>query len=424
MALSKLTTMKNQCANRTVTFCASLGLSISSLNEYANWVGKIPGPLAKSMFNNSYNLNLLMSGCMAIVACIACGPADAQVTTGSNTQWLRGKALQESKLLPVSVSWTNSPLRDQLYQFAQQRKRAIFLDRRVDPTLQQTSQLLRLTTEQIVWKTAEANGLGVARVGNLLYVGPKDTAARLPFVIKAVEKQARKLDKATRNRWNARRELRWPAATSTKEITAWFSTSLGVKFSSDVAFDVLPETDWPQLSAAEQVSIFLACFDAAIVIEEKGNAAKLVAFPKIESGTMKINLRSQGKFDLKAAQRQFDDLKIRKSGKSLTVSGAVTSIAKLESWLVSRQQVKSDGDLTGVFDVNQTGRRRDFLKSLANQTDRKLVFDGEAPQILQDRITLNLKGVSLETLIEKCLEGTGLRYELDSNSVKIIAASQ
>ncbi len=370
------------------------------------------------MFKLIPNLCSFASGCIAIVACISCAPANAQVTVGSAVDWQSGKVLIQNRLLPVSVSWADSPLRRQLNQFAAERRRAIFIDRRVDPTMKQTFQFLEKTTEQIVWKTAEENGLGVAQIGDLLYIGPKESAASLPVVIQKVRKSLSKIDRAIRNRWTAKSEIRWPDATTTMQISDWFEQSQGITFVDKVPLDVWPEADWPKLSTIEQVSLFLVGFDLTLDVESDGVSTKLKPFPEVDSGTIKFSLPRKVSLDLESAARNFKDLKIKRAGKTLAVSGPVASISNFQSWMVSQQTANSDRT-ERTFTLNSTARRGDILATVAQQTGRKLVLDGDLSLALEDRITLQLKNARLEQLLNECLAGSGLGYELGKKMLRI-----
>jgi hypothetical protein len=364
------------------------------------------------------NLISFASGCIAIVACISCTQANAQVTDGSAINWQSGKVLIKNRLLPVSVSWADSPLHKQLTQFAKERQRAIFIDRRVDPTIKQTFQFLEKTTEQIVWTTADENDLGVAQIGNLLYIGPKESAATLPMVIQNAKKSLSKIDKATRKTWIAKKEIRWPKATTSIQISEWFEQSYGIKFVDKVPLDVWPEADWPKLSTTEQLSLFLVGFDLTFAVNPDGSTVDLKPFPKVDSGTLKFSLPREVKLDLKTAAREFNALKIKRAGKTLAVSGPVTSIADFQAWLVSQQIVNSDRT-ERTFTLNSTARRGDILATVAQQTGRKLVLDGDLSLALTDRITLKLKNAGLEQLLSECLEGSGLSYELREKTLRI-----
>lgn len=372
------------------------------------------------MRQRTSKLIALMSGCAAIITYAVCIPAMAQVQSGSETQWLTGKALQQSSRLPVSVSWTETPIRTQLESISKQQQRSVFLDRRVDPTRVLSLSMRDLTVEQIVWQTAQADGLGVTRVGNLLYVGPTNSAARLSQVIDDLKKQVSKLPEPEKSKWIRRSEIRWSPGTSTQEFANWFEQTQAIKFNTAVPNDVWTSGDWPSLSLLEQVSLFLVGFDRSFKVDSTGKV-ELLPFPKIETSKLKIRVLRDSKFDLNEAKTNFKDLKIRQSGKTVSLAGPVDSIAKFEAWQVEQQKTIGGKLVTRTFDLNTTAKRGDILATLAAQTGRKLVLQGNAAESLAPRIKIDLKKASLETLIIKCLEGTGLGHQLSDSEITVFS---
>lgn len=377
-------------------------------------------------------LQKLITGCVALVVCTTCScgfsqlaspnepdvpSPKVQITMGSATDWLEGKALEKARLLPVSVAWTESPLRDQLMQFGIQRRRPIFVDRRVDPTLKQTLQMFESTTDQVVWRTAAANDLGVARIGNLLYVGPKSSASRLPFLIAATEKNLSKLGKDVRRKWNRKSDILWPDATTTMEVASWFESNHRIKFRDPIPFDVWPASDWPKLTLLEQMSLVMVGFDLAVEIDKDGHTISLVNFPDIETGSKKFKTKDVT-FEFDKAKTKFGGLRFAKSGSTVTVKGNVEQIAELDGWIVDQQKVVQGKEKT--FDLNMENvRRGDILSSAVQLTGHELQLVGRANELLAQPINVNLEKATLESLIEVCLEGTGLKYTLSNSTLTI-----
>ena len=345
-----------------------------------------------------------------------CIPVSAQVSTGSTTNWHRGKDLQKSSRLPLSVTWSDTPIRQQLDALSQQQRRSMFLDRRVDPTQLISLTVRDSTTEQVAWKAADEAGLGVARVGDLLYFGPKDSATRLPFVIEALKKQ---IPKQQRSKWEGRSELRWRTATNTTEFATWFEQVHGIKFDGDIPYDVWPQGDWPSLSLLEQVSLLLVGFDRSFQISDDGASVKLIPLPQLKSAKIKIRIARDAKLNIDEAKATFTDLKIAGSGKTVAVTGPVESLAAFKAWQVNNQTVLRGEKVIRTFDLDTTAKRGDILATVAAQTGRELVLQGRASQSLVNRITLKVQKVSLEDLIAKCLEGTDLTWQLSDSKLTI-----
>ncbi len=339
----------------------------------------------------------------------------AQVTMGSSTQWLQGRQLAKNQAAPVSASWTQSPIREQLSQFSIQRKRPIFLDRRVDPTTQLTLQFSNQTTDQIAWATASSQGLGVVRVGDLLYVGPKESAARLPWVIKRVRKS---LSSKDRKFWNSKTELRWEQATTTLQIANWFK-SKGVNFHEAIPHDVWPAGDWPRLTLLEQMSLFLIGFDTDFEIAADGRTVKLLALKRIKDQTIKIRSPRDGSVDPAEIAQKISTLKVRRGGKMVSITGDVVSLLEFDALMVSAQNASVVPATEKTLTMTAEGRRRDILAEIAKQTGRELILSDIAARSLDEKIRVKLERATLEATLDACIDGSPLAYQADDKSLRI-----
>lgn len=388
---------------------------ISSLNEYANWEGVGQRMrVAKFRIRRSVS-QIAMLVCAASVVWAGCQDAFGQVSKGSSTPWLQGRQLIKNQAVPVSVSWTQSPIRKQLSQFAITRKHAIFLDRRIDPTTLLTLQFLNQTTEQVVWATAKAQGLGVVRVGDLLYVGPKQSAASLPWMIKRVLKS---LPSKDRKFWNSKSEMQWSQATSTPQIAAWFE-SQGVKFPQSIPHDVWSSTDWPRLTRLEQLSLVLIGFDTSFEIAADGRTVIFIGAQAIEDQAIRVRMPRDSKVDPLLIAKKIPKLKARRSGKMVAITGDIFSLLEFEALMVEAQDADVVAEENQVFTMGAEGRRRDILAKIAKDTGRELMLDGNASASLDEKIKFELVGVTLKELLDACVEGSPLTYQVDKMSVKV-----
>ena len=354
----------------------------------------------------------------ATVSCSVCTTASGQVKSGSAADWLDARGVLETRLAPVSASWNEAALRVLLDQFAMRRKRPIFLDRRVDPTVLQSLVLNDQTTEQVVWKVAEKNGLGVSRVGELLYVGPKETAARLPNVIEELAKQLQKLPKELRSKWTRRSEVFWPQATTTKELQQWFIDQHGIVLDRSLPHDVWPAGDWPALSLNEQLSLLLAGFDCSFKVAEDGVSIGVIRMA--DPGRVDFRFRPPSKsFRIAEAKSVFPEIDFSGSTRSYRARGGAEQIAALDAWLVSRQRAETEDVVSRTYDLNTTARRGDILATISSQIGRKLEVEAEATEVLNGQVKLELSGASLEELLATCLEGTAFGFRVTDESLFI-----
>ena len=360
--------------------------------------------------------------CLIIFAAIAayddCKTGFGQVSEGSATEWLAGKQLERKQNQPVSVSWMKSPIRDQLFQFSHDRKRSIFLDRRVDPTIALQMRLINQTTEQVVWKVASENSLGVAKIGDVLYVGPKPTAARLPWAIATAEKRLSDLTKAERKKWSTRAAVKWANATTTEEITHWLR-SKEVAIDGMLPFDVWPAMDLPRLTLLEQVFLIAAGFETEPLVSEDGKSIALVRPQPLGQQTFKFRIDQHPGLNLQAAAESIPQLKVRKTRRTVTVTGDAIAIMEFQRMVIGAKTPDAPAEASTLLSLNGTATRRDILRKVATETNLELLFEVDAEQLLQDRITIDVQGATLEELMRACLDGTDLGYLVEGQSIKI-----
>lgn len=362
--------------------------------------------------------------CVFVVVCVEPAWLSAQICEGSRIKWLTGKALAKQNETPLSATWNESPLRQQLTDFAAQRRTAIYVDRRVDPSTKQTIVFSDRTTEQIVWDVAQQNELGVARIGELLYVGPRSTAARLPFVIRDLKKALSKFTTQRRRAWLKQQSIFWNDATTTAEFQTWLLNQ-GVTIEGQLPHDVWAAGDLPAVSRLESTSIILAGFGLSFELSaQDGSSAKrdaiqLIAFPDLKQEILRYRLARDCPVTPPMMERRFPELKISGRSSSITLEGSVESLADFEAWMVEQQCADVDENAVRPFTVNTTATRGSILATIAGQTGREFKFDEASQAALQQRVTLDLKKVMIDELIGACLDGTKLRYRLDANCLTI-----
>ena len=91
---------------------------------------------------------------------------------GDEPGWLTGKAFQQILKEPLSVTWSQVDLRTVSRRLEENRKVALLVDRRLDPSATLDFRADDLPLDELFARLAQVRG-GVARVvGNTVYLGP------------------------------------------------------------------------------------------------------------------------------------------------------------------------------------------------------------------------------------------------------------
>ncbi len=192
--------------------------------------------------------------------------------------WLTGNRFRAAINRPIGVTWADTPIRDALNRLAESQDIAIFLDRRVDPSLPITASSDVGPFSQTLMKALRPYRLGVGYVGSVVYVGPKQTAARIGTLAEIRNEKARSFDVALRKALLTTSPLDWADLSEPAAIVADVAEEAGMEFGN---LDVIPHDLWPAaqlppLTLSEKMTLVLAGFSMNFTFGEHGAEDKFM----------------------------------------------------------------------------------------------------------------------------------------------------
>ncbi|MCL2349080.1 MAG: hypothetical protein FWC50_12575 [Planctomycetaceae bacterium] len=184
---------------------------------------------------------------------------------------------------PVSVSWNGGPLRQSLETFAKVRRFGFILDRRIDPGTPLHLEVSRQPVAVVFSQIAEKYQLGFCRIGQIAYLGPKDAAKILPFLVTLRAEQAAKFPDHLKRQFSAPREFHSGFLATPADVLQSLAEEMaldGTDFQS-LPHDLWPEIVFPEATPLEIFSLFLIGFDSTFVISDEvsENAKKIRPIP-------------------------------------------------------------------------------------------------------------------------------------------------
>jgi len=194
------------------------------------------------------------------------------------------RSLPLSKLLQnrVSVTWEGQELGAALERLADNTQISIWLDRRVDRQQTVTIQLDDLPLGQALGKLAQQQSLGISQLGNILYVGPRQTAELLPTLAlqarETLEKLPSQTTLQTKRRWLKPQAVSWPRLSEPRSLASdWVgeasATLVGVE---QIVHDLWPAQSLPPLPLVDRLVLLLAGFDLTCEIGPDGKSCQIV----------------------------------------------------------------------------------------------------------------------------------------------------
>ncbi len=351
------------------------------------------------------------------------------VDNQSPIEWRMGADLERHLEQPVSLTWTDAPLRQQLIRFSQKERIAVFIDRRIDPNQVVTIIQSDLTFDQILWNVADQIGLGVCRLGNLFYIGPPEHTSQLAVHWQQMKSDSSRLKAKSKTDWSKAMPVKWPVATAPGNELQRLSRENQFRITRSEAIQIgtsetdLPHDQWqaldlPKLPIDEQVALLVVGFGLWFEWNDSGDQIEIVPFAAMDRGERiwnlpsRNNLRDVGKDIVPELRRAFSDCKFTLSGRKLTGTGSPDQLAQVERKLVQAKSVGKSSSNTKTYSLETRATRKQILTAITDQSQLQLVAGSNLNERLEEWIDLSVKDVSLQQLIAETLKGTSIRFEI------------
>ena len=286
------------------------------------------------------------------------------VSTRPVTAFQTGPRFQTEIDRPLSGSWANVELRDLLKKIGDDRRVAILLDRRVDPTVQLPLNLTNSSLREGVRDLARLLGADISVAEPVLFVGPQSATRRLKTLIelRSSELTAREssIPDKRRAELSSRHTITWQDLDSPAEIVQRIADRYRLTIRN---LDLLPHDLWvantlPSVTAAEALSLVLIQFDltfAWIGVKEggAGQGIELVSVP--ERPVIEKRHRVKGRpatEALKLVQKYEPELDVKLDGSDLVIRAMLEEHEVISAFLGGSTAKKPDV-ATGVKPIKQ-----------------------------------------------------------------------
>lgn len=351
---------------------------------------------------------------------------------GAEVAWKSAAELEWQLESPVGVRWGSNPLRAALTNLARSQAVAVFLDRRVDPD--QTVDLVRadLTLRELLQQLAESRGLGVGRVGPVIYLGPPQTAAVLGTVAAQKEEQLQQLPAALRSRLQQAQPLQWPELATPREVLESLAASEGLQVQGleQIPHDLWPQVDLPPLTFSQALTLVLAGFQLSFDYVPAAATVRLQPLPTTASITRRIPLRGSPATVNAAIRQRFPQARFTIEGGQVVVDSTIEvadGIRRLLDGSSARPQPPAARAKSRV-EKRYTLRVQDkplaaVAAAIAKEVGVELRFDPQVADMGDKLVRIEVQEVSLEQLLKTLLESGGLTYRLDEQVLEICPAA-
>lgn len=333
---------------------------------------------------------------------------------------------------PASVVWSHAPLRKTLENLGRAHRISIVLDRRIDP-----GQELTYTADDrlsgLLEGIAKQLGLGVSRIGDVVYLGPPATARKLRTLAALRRSELDKLPAERRKRLLGGRPWRWPALTTPRELVEQLGGQAGLSIANldSIPHDLWPAVDLPNLAWIDRATLVVAQFDLTFELMPGGEAARLVPIP--DHVSIRRTFTAEGGRGAAIAKRlrsHAPAAKVEWIGGKLTIDGHAEDVelaARLVHGDVPTSTKATNREVRHKLTVKNVPLRS-VLDQLA--TKLKLKFEIDHAALAQAKISLNVPvsvsvaDATTDELLGAVLGPAGLEFVRHDGDVRISPALQ
>jgi hypothetical protein len=314
--------------------------------------------------------------------------------------WATGAEFQQRLDQPVDILWSGNPLRDAIKNLSETQRVAILIDRRVDPGRKLTATIKNTPFEIAIQSIAEQNELGVSRLGDVIYLGPRLPAERLRPIEAAFKQRVRQLPMPIQRKLSRAKAMVWMDLATPRELLEGLTrqNDFTIANLNRIPHDLWAAADLPPLSLVDRLVLIASQFDLTFKINAEGTILELVPVPEV----------------LPEATKPFADASLpRPSPKSISRSkpSEAASASNLERIRIQRLTIQ-DEQLGSV------------LRQLAERLGLELKIDEAALQAggisLDQRVTMTVENVSIDELFRQLLKSSGLIAHRRQKIVEIV----
>ncbi len=370
---------------------------------------------------------------MALLVLASCA-ITGSTASGSDVQlpWRLAADFERALDQPVRISWAGVPLREATRALARSQHVALLVDRRVDPQTPLDLRVEDRPLRDVLARIAENLQLGVAYVGGVIYLGPAETAARLPTVAALRKDEAAELTRRARQIWLAKHALQWNDFATPRELIEQITAAMDCSVSGlhQVPHDLWAAASLPPLARADQITLIAAQYELTYQIRDHGRKLVFVDLPQ---RVIIERVYAGGRNPQQLAER-FRNLapraNVRLAGPNVIVAAALEDHLRLTAGgnarRLSTARPLGGGRQLHTLVVSEAPLRR-LLEQLAQRFSLDITFDEEAIRLaglsLDEDVSVDVQNATTDELLEAVLEPVGLRLRRDKNRMIVVPVS-
>jgi len=346
------------------------------------------------------------------------------------SSWTTGPALQKQLDETMDIVWGEIPLRQALESLARNKKVAVLIDRRVDPSRKIDISLHQTPLKDVLETIAQKCNLGISMVGPVAYFAPPEVARRVRTLVALRQEDVRRLAPAAAKRFFNQKSMAWDDFAQPRELLEKLGTENGIRIEAldQVPHDLWAAADLPPLDLIERITLIAGQYDLTFQVSADGNRLTLLPVPEHVELVRTYPAGRQAQATAKNYASLAPQAQIQIDGDKIIVTGMIEDHEHISAphRPAERNTAKSaDTDFTlkqyTLTIVEQP--IGPLLKQLAPQLNLEIKINDEAIRqagvSLDQRVSFSVKDATLDELLRAALQQTRLNFVRRGNIVQI-----
>jgi len=333
----------------------------------------------------------------------------------------------------MGVYWSDTPLREAVYNLARSRRVAVLLDRRVDPNQRIDLQLQDVSVEAILRHVAASRRLGVSRVGPLFYLGPARFTSQLRTLVELRREEVRGLPRAAAAKYVGTGPMQWDDFATPRDLLARLAAEngIGIFGLEQVPHDLWAGGDLPPLALVDRISLVAGQFDLTFHVVGDGDGIRLVPLP--DEVAIVRSYPGGPNPERRASQwaALLPESQIRLVGERIFVKGLledherITADERPSRWSRPRPGVRGRGEKR-ITVREAKGPLGPVLEQLAQRLQLELKIDREAMRragiSLDEQVSFSVREATYDELFKAVLGPVGCTFRRRGNVIEVMPA--
>lgn len=350
-------------------------------------------------------------------------PANFGVCAEDASSWRTGEDFRRQLESTIGFQWEKSPIREGLRGLAANQRVAIWLDRRVDPEYEVDLAVSDSTLDESLQRIGSSIGGGVSYVGSVAYLGSPSVTAKLATFAAMRRDEVKLLPTASKIRFAEENIWTWEALATPRELLSELARQANTEVVNInlIPHDLWPAGDWPAMQLTDRMTLLLAGFDLTFDIARDGTAIRLTPMPA--EAVMERSYAPRGSLNSAeaAVAAAFPGVAVKKAAARLAVTGTYEEHEAIDR-LLRGEPVRRVETTPGSkrFDLRVENQPIGaIIKAVADREKLLLRVEPPLQAKLQQLISLDVKQLTLDELLDSALKSTGITHRIEDDVLEL-----